>query len=123
MSAEFYSTLGLPAKSPISLVQKAYKLAALRLHPDKNRHDPKANEKFHALSDAYAVLSDLAAKAAYDEKISLEEARLAKLAQMDERRRGLRESLLAREKAAAISINVQADAERMAASKFQAEVF
>ena len=126
MSAELYALLGIPAKSPISIVQKAYKQAALRLHPDKNRSNPKAAEGFHAISEAYAVLSDPAAKAAYDEKITLEEARLARLAQLDERRRGLRESLLAREKQAAFSAatskETPGDAERMAAAKFQMEL-
>ncbi|KAM0683185.1 DnaJ (Hsp40) [Mitosporidium daphniae] len=126
MSAEFYGILGIPAKSPVSIVQKAYKQAALRLHPDKNRSNPNATERFHAIAEAYAVLSDPAAKAAYDEKIALEEARLARLAQMDERRRGLRESLLAREKqAASFAANFRekpGEAERMAAAKFQMEL-
>jgi DnaJ-class molecular chaperone len=45
---------------------QAYKVLALKKHPDKNRNNPKAAEEFQALRKAYEVLTDKDAKAALD---------------------------------------------------------
>ncbi|RXN35029.1 dnaJ -like protein [Labeo rohita] len=47
-------------------IKKAYRQKALSCHPDKNPDNPKAAELFHQLSQALEVLTDAAAKAAYD---------------------------------------------------------
>ena len=49
-------------------IKKKYRKLALKLHPDKNRDDPEAKEKFQKLNEANAVLSDPKKKAEYDRK-------------------------------------------------------
>lgn len=39
----------------------------LKVHPDKNKEDPEAKDKFAKLTEAYQILTDPARKAEYDE--------------------------------------------------------
>jgi curved DNA-binding protein len=48
-------------------IKKAYRKLALQYHPDRNKGDKKAEEKFKELSEAYAVLSDKEKRAQYDQ--------------------------------------------------------
>lgn len=50
--------LGVQKTASQAEIKKAYRLLALKLHPDKNPNDPEASKKFQALSDVYAVLGD-----------------------------------------------------------------
>jgi DnaJ-class molecular chaperone len=59
---EYYDTLGLAPDCSQSEIKKAYRRMALKEHPDKGG-DP---EKFKAVNEAYAVLSDEQKRAAYD---------------------------------------------------------
>lgn len=117
---DYYRILGLEPLAGIDRVQKAYKAQALKLHPDKNRNDPKANEKFLVLVEAHAVLSDAKAKSTYDEKIRIENERKERLLHMDSHRRALRDDLLARERQAAS--RTQKDMEDAISAAFQKEV-
>lgn len=96
---DYYALVGVERKEQATLteIQKAYRLTALKLHPDKNRDDPRAAEKFHQLQEAYLVLSDAKTRQLYNEKQRLEAEKQQRDAQMDEKRRALREDLLARE--------------------------
>jgi curved DNA-binding protein CbpA len=47
-------------------IRHAYRRLALRWHPDRNREDAEAEERFKQISLAYAVLSDPARRRAYD---------------------------------------------------------
>jgi DnaJ-class molecular chaperone len=40
---------------------------ALKVHPDKNKDDPMAKEKFAKLHDAYKILTDPEKRTEYDE--------------------------------------------------------
>lgn len=61
-----YAELGVPPTATPAEIKKAYVARALKLHPDKNTHDPNATKKFQDLSDAYRVLSNPASRAQYD---------------------------------------------------------
>jgi molecular chaperone DnaJ len=47
-------------------VKKAFRRLARELHPDVNRHDPEAEEKFKRAAEAYEVLSDPERRRVYD---------------------------------------------------------
>ncbi|KAJ3351273.1 3-dehydroquinate dehydratase (3-dehydroquinase), partial [Entophlyctis luteolus] len=62
----FYELLGVPSTASREDIKKAYRIKALRLHPDKNPNDPKASENFQKLGAAYQVLIDDQLREAYD---------------------------------------------------------
>ena len=67
MSTEdYYSLLGLGRDADQNEIKKAYRKLAMEYHPDRNPDDKKAEEKFKAISEAYAILSDPQKRAEYD---------------------------------------------------------
>ena len=52
-----YKTLGIPSSASLAEIKKAYKVLALRFHPDRNNGDPKSEEKFREVAEAYSILS------------------------------------------------------------------
>lgn len=52
---DFYAILGVPRDATKNQVKRAYRKLAMKWHPDKNKDDPKAQEKFQDLSSAYEV--------------------------------------------------------------------
>ena len=58
MSKDYYSTLGIDRNSSEEQIKKAYKKLALKYHPDRNKNDKKAEEKFKEINEAYQVLGD-----------------------------------------------------------------
>jgi molecular chaperone DnaJ len=66
MSRDLYEVLGVPRDADQTQVKKAFRKLARELHPDVNRHDPEAEEKFKEAAEAYEVLSDSERRAVYD---------------------------------------------------------
>ena len=66
--ADLYAVLGCAKGDDAPVITKRYRKLALKYHPDRNRGDGQAEaaEKFRAVSDAYAVLSDPNRRRRYD---------------------------------------------------------
>jgi DnaJ family protein A protein 2 len=58
--------LEIQADANVAQIKKAYYKCAQKYHPDKNRNDPNAADKFRLISEAYEVLMDAQKKAIYD---------------------------------------------------------
>ena len=63
---DHYDTLGVARDADASTIKSAYRKLALRYHPDRNNGDGEAEERFKAINEAYAVLSDPEKRARYD---------------------------------------------------------
>jgi molecular chaperone DnaJ len=61
-----YEVLGVPRDADERVIKKAFRALARELHPDVNRHDPEAEEKFKEAAEAYEILSDAERRATYD---------------------------------------------------------
>ena len=64
--ADPYSTLGVARGATEADIKKAYRKLAKELHPDTNRDNPKATERFAEVTNAYDLLSDKAKRAQFD---------------------------------------------------------
>ncbi|XP_063286640.1 dnaJ homolog subfamily A member 3, mitochondrial isoform X2 [Pelobates fuscus] len=64
--ADFYQILGVPRNASQKDIKKAYYQLAKKYHPDTNKEDPQAKEKFSQLAEAYEVLSDEVKRKQYD---------------------------------------------------------
>lgn len=64
--AELYATLGVERGADSAAIKRAYRKLAKQLHPDQNKNDPKAAERFKQVTAAYDILSDKDKKAQYD---------------------------------------------------------
>ena len=63
---EYYAILGLKEDASPEEIRKAYRKLALHYHPDRNRGDAGAEERFKAISEAYGVLMDPEKRQMYD---------------------------------------------------------
>lgn len=66
MPTDYYELLGVERGAGETEIKKAFRKLARELHPDVNRHDPDAEEKFKAAAEAYEVLSDPDRRRTYD---------------------------------------------------------
>lgn len=73
---DYYSLLGVPRNATPDQLRRAYREAALRLHPDKNVR-PGDTELFLDVSKAYETLIDPEQRARYDETLAVGEAEAA----------------------------------------------
>jgi len=63
---DYYEVLGVGRDASADELKKAYRQQARQVHPDINRDDPHAEERFKELGEAYEVLNDPQKRATYD---------------------------------------------------------
>ncbi len=63
---DYYEILGIRRDADETEIKKSFRRLARELHPDVNRHDPNAEDKFKEAAEAYEVLSDAQRRATYD---------------------------------------------------------
>jgi molecular chaperone DnaJ len=64
---DYYQALGVPKNATPAEIKKAYRKLAQKHHPDANRGDASAEERFKEISAAYDVLGDPEKRKSYDE--------------------------------------------------------
>jgi len=64
--ADPYATLGVARNATEKDIKSAYRKLAKELHPDRNKDNPKASEKFSDVTKAYDLLSDKDKRAQFD---------------------------------------------------------
>ncbi|XP_058605755.1 dnaJ homolog subfamily C member 17 isoform X2 [Onychostoma macrolepis] len=106
LEMDLYALLGIESTATEKQIKKAYRQKALSCHPDKNPDNPKAAELFHQLSQALEVLTDAAAKAAYDKVRAAKKQAEERNRKLDDKRKKIKLDLEARERQAE---NVKAD--------------
>ncbi|MCX4724987.1 molecular chaperone DnaJ [Streptomyces sp. NPDC090052] len=68
---DYYKVLGVPKDATEAEIKKAYRKLARELHPDANKSDAKAEERFKEVSEANDVLGDPKKRKEYDEARAL----------------------------------------------------
>jgi DnaJ-class molecular chaperone len=63
---DLYQRLGIKRGASEAEIKKAYRSLAKQLHPDRNKDNPKAAERFGQITAAYDLLSDKDKRAQYD---------------------------------------------------------
>ncbi|MBQ9019134.1 MAG: molecular chaperone DnaJ [Bacilli bacterium] len=64
---DYYEVLGIKKGATEAEIKSAYRKKAKELHPDLNKDDPKAEDKFKEVQEAYSVLGDENKKKMYDQ--------------------------------------------------------
>ncbi len=63
---DYYEVLGVGRDASAEDIKRAYRKLARQYHPDVNKDDPQAEEKFKEINEAYRVLSDPKTREQYD---------------------------------------------------------
>jgi molecular chaperone DnaJ len=71
LEKDFYKVLDVSKSASADEIKKSYRKLARKYHPDANKGDPKAEERFKEISEAYNVLSDEKRRKEYDDARSL----------------------------------------------------
>src|SRR5262252_31730 len=71
LEKDYYKALGVGKTAKPAEIKAAYRKLARKYHPDANKGDSSAEERFKEISEAYSVLSDEKRRKEYDEARSL----------------------------------------------------
>jgi len=71
LEKDYYKTLGVPKTAKSADIKKAYRDLARKYHPDANKGNADAEERFKEITEAYNVLSDERQRKEYDEARSM----------------------------------------------------
>ena len=63
---DYYKTLGIERNASIEDIKKAYRKLAMKYHPDRNKGEKWAEQKFKEVGEAYGILSDSSKRKQYD---------------------------------------------------------
>jgi curved DNA-binding protein len=66
VARDYYRTLGVDRGATDAEIKRAYRKLARELHPDVTGDDPRATERFKAVTEAWEVLSDPSRRKSYD---------------------------------------------------------
>src|SRR6266851_10192565 len=61
-----YEVLGVTRSASAADIKSAFRRLAKKLHPDANKHDPKAASRFAELNSAYEIVGDKDKRKAFD---------------------------------------------------------
>ncbi len=67
MARDLYEILGVAKGASDQEIKKAYRRLALQYHPDKNKGNKEAEDKFKEINQAYEILSDKQKRSQYDQ--------------------------------------------------------
>ena len=64
---DYYEVLGVDRSASEADMKKAFRRLAMKYHPDRNKEDADAEQRFKEAKEAYEVLADSQKRSAYDQ--------------------------------------------------------
>ncbi|KAG1805352.1 uncharacterized protein BJ212DRAFT_1392444 [Suillus subaureus] len=102
-----YELLGILQEATEAEIRTAYRTRSLKVHPDRNRNDPNAAQKFHALTTASTLLLDPLRRLALDAQLRLQAAKKQRFASYDNKRKAMARMAKEQERTARESENLR----------------